>query len=86
MSAKQEMPYTQQRELEAAQYRLTLAVMALFPEGTNVKVKLSSARNHGFTWGRVIGHGTGKWAGQVTLRLDTPTRMVRDFGWETIEL
>lgn len=76
---------TCQKELEEAQQRLTLAVIALYPEGSNVKVRLSGAPNHGPTWGRVIGHGTGKFAGEVKLRLETRTRLVRDFGWERIE-
>jgi hypothetical protein len=75
-----------QKALEEAQMRLTFAVTALHPIGKNVRVRLSSLPNHGATWGRVIGHGTGRFAGQVSLRLDTRTRLRRDFGWERLEL
>ncbi len=75
-----------QKALEEAQRQLTLAVAALYPVGMNVRVRLSSAPNYGTTWGRVIGYGTGHFAGQVSLRLDTRTRPIRDFGWERLEL
>jgi hypothetical protein len=74
-----------QELLDSAQRQLTLAVIDAYPMGGRVKVRLSSAPNHGSTWGRVVGHGAGKFAGEVRLRLETHTKLVREFPWERIE-
>ena len=73
-----------QKALEAAQEALVNEVVALFPVGARVSVKLTSIPNQGRTWGRVMSHGTGNSAGEVRVKLDTATNLVRDFWWERL--
>jgi hypothetical protein len=72
------------RNLEDAQTALHHELVVLYPEGRQVQVKLSSSQIQS-TRGTVIAHGTGRFSGELRVRLDTPKKQVRDFPWERIE-
>lgn len=75
---------TLQRDLDVAQNTLSQALAAVYPVGRQVRVKIAASQKQP-TWGTVIGHGTGRFSGQVTLRLETPKKQVRDFHWRRID-
>jgi hypothetical protein len=74
---------TLQRDLDVTQSTLSQAVAAVYPVGRQVRVKIAASQKQP-TWGAVIAHGTGRFSGQVSVRLDTPTKQVRDFHWRMI--
>jgi hypothetical protein len=71
------------RDLNVAQNTLTQAIAAAFPVGRRYFVRVSSSQKQG-TLATVISHGTGRFAGEVRVQLDTPKKPVRDIPWEWI--
>lgn len=74
---------TLQHDLDVAQDTLSQALASMYPEGRQVLVKLSANQQQP-TRGVVMSHGTGRWAGWVMIRLETPKSQVRDFHWSQI--
>lgn len=82
MGEKEKLPKLQQ-EMDEAQNRLHDALVKLYPPDSVVLVKVSYNQIQP-TRGTVINHGTYRDAGYVRLRLQTKTKLVRDFLWGDI--
>jgi hypothetical protein len=74
---------TLQRDLDVTQSTLHNALVSVYPIGKSVRVAIVRSGKPPRS-GTVIAHGTGRFSGQVRLRLDTPTKQVRDFHWRMI--
>lgn len=71
---------TLQRDLEVTQATLHDALTVVYPVGREVRVRLVENQKEP-TPGTVIGHGTGRFSGEVRIRFAKKTQ---DFHWKRI--